>query len=599
MLVERRRSAFPVEFIARVGIAWILISALLLGLHWSAILAGRFPDPDDALRLVQVRDLLAGQGWFDLTQYRIDAPGGGVAMHWSRIVDIPLALVILALTGLIGQAGAESAALVIVPLLTLGLVMLLAARIAWRLMGDEEATLTSLVLAISVPVLFQLSPMRIDHHGWQIVCALAAVNGLMARSPATGGRVIGAALAIWLAISIEGLPLTAALFAVLAWRWIGHRGERAWLVNAIQTFALLGIVLFAATRGFGDLVTYCDAIGPVHLAIFVIGAGAITLLARAEPVPQGVVFAGFALTGAAGIAVMLIAAPQCASGGFAELDPLVARDWHANVLEGRPIWAQSLADALQYAVTPLIGFIAAIRIALRSQDWLARFWFDYALLLLAALLVALFVARAGAVACVLAAPPLAWQLNRWLRRIRQMDAPAPRIAATALVVCALLPAMPVMLLTSAIPARAADDGAALPTSSHCAISDHARQLRAFPPSEVFAPLDLAPGLLLETGHSVLASGHHRGDKAMRLLLETATGSPEAARRMLTRRGTALVVACPGMNEMRGYARRAPNGFAAALASGNPPDWLEPIDLSRGSPLKAWHVRPEGNRAPAR
>jgi len=29
---------------------------------------------DDAMRLVQVRDLISGQGWFDLFQYRLDPP---------------------------------------------------------------------------------------------------------------------------------------------------------------------------------------------------------------------------------------------------------------------------------------------------------------------------------------------------------------------------------------------------------------------------------------------------------------------------------------------------------------------------------------------
>jgi hypothetical protein len=37
---------------------------------------------DDAMRLVEVRDLLAGQAWFDLTQHRLDPPQGSL-MHWS------------------------------------------------------------------------------------------------------------------------------------------------------------------------------------------------------------------------------------------------------------------------------------------------------------------------------------------------------------------------------------------------------------------------------------------------------------------------------------------------------------------------------------
>jgi hypothetical protein len=36
-------------------------------------------DPDAFLRLVQVRDLLAGQGWFDLVQHR-GSPGGRYSM---------------------------------------------------------------------------------------------------------------------------------------------------------------------------------------------------------------------------------------------------------------------------------------------------------------------------------------------------------------------------------------------------------------------------------------------------------------------------------------------------------------------------------------
>ena len=58
---------------------------------------------DDAMRLVEVRDLIAGQGWFDLTQYRLDPPG--LPMHWSRVIDAPLAAIILMLRPLVGHGG--------------------------------------------------------------------------------------------------------------------------------------------------------------------------------------------------------------------------------------------------------------------------------------------------------------------------------------------------------------------------------------------------------------------------------------------------------------------------------------------------------------
>ena len=191
LFVERRRPPLSPDLLVRVAIAWAMIAALLLVTNLPAMLAHRFPDPDDTLRMVQVRDLIAGQGWFDLTQHRIDAIGGGVPMHWSRLVDLPLAAVILLLRGLIGQDAAETAALIIVPLLTFACALLLAARIAWRVIGEEAAGFACLAMALSVPLVQQMRPMRIDHHGWQIVLVLAAMNGLMARSPRHGGWAIG------------------------------------------------------------------------------------------------------------------------------------------------------------------------------------------------------------------------------------------------------------------------------------------------------------------------------------------------------------------------------------------------------------------------
>ena len=40
------------------------------------------------MRLAQLRDWLAGQGWYDLTQRRV---AGGYESHWSRLIDAGLA----------------------------------------------------------------------------------------------------------------------------------------------------------------------------------------------------------------------------------------------------------------------------------------------------------------------------------------------------------------------------------------------------------------------------------------------------------------------------------------------------------------------------
>lgn len=592
MLTERRRSAFPTDLFVRVGIAWATISALLLVVNWGAISTMRFPDPDDTMRLVQVRDLLNGQGWFDVRQYRVDAPGAGVLMHWSRIVDLPLALAILILTPVLGAASAESAALVITPLIALGAAMLLAARIAWRLLGDQETLFTALVLAACVPVIFQLGPMRIDHHGWQMVCALAAMNGLMARCAVVGGRVIGVSLATWLMISIEGLPLAAVIYAVLALRWLRDPKQRVWLVNAIQGLAVACTGLFVLTRGLGDLSTYCDAISPLHMAMFVWGALVLSLLGRAEPIPFALRLGGFAVAGGGALALLLYSAPQCATGGgFSELDPLVHDYWYINVKEGMPIWRQTLTVALQYAVTPLIGLYAAIRLALRSHDWLRQFWIDYAIILGASFVISLLVARAGAVACLIAAPPLAWQVHRWLRAVRHIDRPFPRAGALLTIGCALLPTLPLTIAGLIAPAQARIENPALAHQkmSDCRIEQSAAILDTLEPGEIFAPLDIAPTLLMVSHHSVLATGHHRGNETMRLVIHIALGSAEEAQAALQARGTRYLALCPNLDEPRNYVFAAPRGLTADLLEGRTPDWLEPIETAPGTTFQLWRI----------
>lgn len=596
MFVERRRKALPPEFLARVGTAWAIICALLVAINWNAIASLRFPDPDDTLRLVQVRDLLAGQSWFDLVQHRADAPGGGVLMHWSRLVDLPLALVIALLTPLVGSVNAELAALVIVPLITLGIAMLLAARIAWRLMGDEETNFTALIVALSVPVLAQLAPLRIDHHGWQLVFVLAALNGLMARSPVVGGRVIGASLAVLLAISVEGLPLSVVFCAVLGWRWLRETSERVWLVNAMQALALGSVAIFLGTRGVNDLVTHCDAISPAHLGIFAWGALTLGVLARFEPVPLAWRLAGFAITGAGAMAIVAWAAPQCATGGgFAALDPLVHDHWYVHILEGMPVWMQKPDVALQYAIVPFIGLYAAIALAVRSRDWLRSFWRDYALILAGAILVSLLVARAGAAACLIAAPPLAWLLNRWLRMLRTIERPLPRMAGLVAVACALMPTLPLTVSGLIVPESRASTGTSVEAVNHlkwsdCKIDASARILNALAPGEAFVPLHTAPQFLVYSHHSVIATGHHRGSPAMKQVLEIAMGSTEQARAMLAERGTRYVFVCPSLIEPNNYAHAAPDGFMADLVHDRAPDWLEPVEAAPGTTLRIWKIK---------
>src|SRR3546814_16373154 len=62
---------------------WIGAMAYMVSTRWPQIQWLTLNDTDDNIRYLQVKDWLAGQGWYDLRQYRLDPPAG-FDIHWSR-----------------------------------------------------------------------------------------------------------------------------------------------------------------------------------------------------------------------------------------------------------------------------------------------------------------------------------------------------------------------------------------------------------------------------------------------------------------------------------------------------------------------------------
>ena len=66
---------------------WLGLAAFMLWDRWARSGGFALGDTDDNMRMMQVRGLLAGQGWYDLEQHRL----AGSNIHWSRLVDLPIA----------------------------------------------------------------------------------------------------------------------------------------------------------------------------------------------------------------------------------------------------------------------------------------------------------------------------------------------------------------------------------------------------------------------------------------------------------------------------------------------------------------------------
>ena len=573
---------------------WLLLSIALLIAYAPAITTLTTTDPDDALRLVQVRDLIGGQAWWDVSQHRINPAGGGGLMHWSRIVDAPLALGIVGLTPLTGEALATRIVMAVWPLLLLGATMAALARMTASLGQHGLVPVALLLLASDFVILYQFTPLRIDHHGWQILLTLCALAMLMRLPDARSGILAGAAAAVLLAISLEGLP-AAALFAgliALEWLWTGTAAARARLNAYLWTLFGGAILLQFVTRGPDALVQrWCDALSLPWLGALGVAALGVTLgswlVDRREWRRIGRLVL-LAAVGACSGAMLLAVEPLCLKGPFGTLDPLVQTYWFDHVREGLPLWRPF--DALAgFSFAPALVGLAGCWLGWRAAETadIARRWLWLGAGLAGLTVVSLLVLRAGSTAHVVAMPGcamLALTLWRWARALER---PLPRIAATLATIVAVPPVSGALAASlSASPTVGAN---AAINSRPCIAEGQIGALGTMPPHLLLTPLDIGPGLLQHSHHAVVATGHHRNNAAMAGVIRLFTGPVDEAEALARASGAQMIVICPGAPEWRNFRNAPGEGLADVLSDGAAPNWLEPVPLGENVPLRAWRI----------
>ena len=146
---------------------WLLAAALLTYYRWGVIQGFSLGDTDDNMRMMQVRALLEGQGWYDLRQHRLNPPYGA-DIHWSRLVDLPIAGIKLMLAPILGGAPAEKVAVAVAPLLPMAVALVSIAVTMRRLIEPKAFALGAAILFCAHAAMGMWAPLRIDHHGWQL-----------------------------------------------------------------------------------------------------------------------------------------------------------------------------------------------------------------------------------------------------------------------------------------------------------------------------------------------------------------------------------------------------------------------------------------------
>src|SRR5205814_5174995 len=183
-------------------LTWLGFCGWFIFNEWNSIRYFGLGDTDDNMRIMQVRALLHGQGWFDLRQYRLNPPYGA-NIHWSRLVDLPIAGLILGLRPFLGGAGAERWAVAIAPLLPYLLLLFSVALTARRLLGEAAYPWAILGIWLAASTNGMFAPERIDHHGWQLALLALSVASIADPDKLRGGIVLGLSTALSLGIGLE------------------------------------------------------------------------------------------------------------------------------------------------------------------------------------------------------------------------------------------------------------------------------------------------------------------------------------------------------------------------------------------------------------
>ncbi len=574
--------------------AWLLYCGWLLYSRWAAIRGFSLGDTDDNLRLAQVKALLHGQDWYDLRQHRLDPAHGGANIHWSRLVDLPIAGLVLLLKPMLGAIDAQRWASAIAPLLPLLPALGAVAVITRRLVSPLAVPLALLAMLFAGSALGMFYPLRIDHHGWQLALLMIGLAGIADPRRARGGVTTGVAAALSLSIGLEMLIYIGLMGAAHVLFWVADRDERRRLLAYAASLAggtALGFLLFASAD---NRAAVCDALSPVWLGNALAGGAVMALLAMARAERWTVRLALAAAGGVAVIAFHALASPQCLSR-LEGVSPEATELWLSHVKEARPIWKHGLQVSLLTLAIPvsgLIGWGLLIVRARRDADLLRR-TIAVAVPALAALALLAWQTRTGPAAQMMALPasvaiafilaPLAFAAKSSVVRV------LGTVVAVLLGLGALVP-----LGAGYLPQKqsTAFQKRIAKANSRCPSLWGLRAVARQPRGVVFSYVDFGPRLIAMTHHDAIAGPYHRNDRAIADVM-TAFRTPDAAvakRLIVDDYRSDYVLVCPDQSSATIFMAEAPKGFYVQLISGKAPDWLTPVALPADSPWRMWKVK---------
>lgn len=572
-----------VKLICLAGICLVILTALRCLPQISALLFDA--DGDDQMRLIEVRDWLAGQSWWDTRQYRV-LPPEGISIHWSRYIDVGIGAILLGARAVLPVAQAELATVILWPSILASLMVLVLANGSSRLFGPAAALGALAVFFGWSKLGGEFVPARIDHHNVQILCATAIFYlSILPGRPRMLGALAGAVAALSLAIGLEMLPYLATIWGLMALRHAfgePQSGDR--LIGFGAAITLVAPLLMAGQTPMAAWGTpWCDVLATPVMALGLVGVAATltpVLAERALPGPLPRIVVLLAIT-ALGIWLAYPLLGQCLAGPYSAVSPEVRSIIENDITEAQSVWSLLVKNPVlpgRILLPPMvIAGLAAITV------WRLRGRITP--LQKTALVQAFVVTGVG--------------LGFALLQIRAANLMTPAIPLLGgFLVHAFtfipreswrrLPAAVVLVLalptvvergTSWLALQATDHGntevARVPAEpvERCRNDAAMAEIASLPQSVIFTTLNLGPVILTYTQQSVTSAAYHRNPDA----LWNGVGAfenRETLQKALAAANADYLVLCVRDTRQRGYP------LIKSLLAGPLPAWLRDVSGDR-------------------
>lgn len=362
------------------GVPWLvffyIIFARLCYLH-GGVFAGHLIGFDDHTRMTQVLEWVNGHGWYDRTIRRVDPPDGFTTI-WSRLVDVPIAFVIVVAQQFMSQRQAALVAAIVVPTIELIISFPVARYYARPLVGRNDAWLVVLFLMFTSVVNFLGTSIsgfnwgEASHHPYYIILTLSlfGATGRVAAGVAQrhARLILGLSIGLLLAVGIEGFPMIAAsatLLGFLAWAF-GRPALAARGAEGMAYGAALALILLPMHQPPGHWLDISFA-EPSILGPILVAAAAL-FLALEDQILRRFVASKFWSLAAIGFLAALMAAaliyafPQILDGAAAGLSPAERAMALNSHFEAQPLYKSAFSNTyfISLVMPTIISLIAGV-----------------------------------------------------------------------------------------------------------------------------------------------------------------------------------------------------------------------------------------------